>query len=284
LYLADDLPLVDADLAQIQQVVTNLVINASESLREGAGTITVRTERTDITAGQLSQLEAQGELSEGAFVVIEVSDTGEGMYADTKQKMFDPFFTTKFVGRGLGLPAVLGILRGHHGAIVANTTVGRGTTFRVFFPALAAPVAATPAAAPAIAAAPISHEQELILIVDDEPGVRRTVARIMEHAGFAVLTASDGLEGLAQVKEHTNAISLVVLDILMPRLGGIEALRAMRELAPGIPVVLTSGFTGDGTKARLGEIELVKFIQKPYRMHELVDTVRALIDEASIRS
>ncbi len=282
--LARGLPLVDADLAQIQQVVTNLVINASEALRDGVGTITVRTERTDITAGQLSQLEAQGELSEGAFVVIEVSDTGEGMYADTKQKMFDPFFTTKFVGRGLGLPAVLGILRGHHGAIIANTTLGRGTTFRVLFPALATPAAQLTAAPPLMTGAALDHGQEIVLVVDDEPGVRRTAARILEHAGFAVLTAADGVEGLAMVEEHRSAISLVLLDVLMPRLGGVEALRAMREVMPDLPIVLTSGFTGDGTADRLANLELVKFIQKPYRMNDLIAMVRSLIDEASIRS
>ena len=282
LELADGLPLVDADLAQIQQVVTNLVINASEALRDGVGTITVRTERTDITAGQLSQLEAQGELSEGTFVVIEVVDTGEGMYADTKQRMFDPFFTTKFVGRGLGLPAVLGILRGHHGAIVANTSVGRGTTFRVLFPALSAS-AAQPTPPSAIEPA-LGHGQEVVLVVDDEPGVRKTAARILEHAGFAVLTAADGVEGLALVEEHRSAISLVLLDVLMPRLSGVEALRAMREVMPDLPIVLTSGFTGDDTADRLGKVELVKFIQKPYRMNDLIGMVRALIDEASIRS
>ena len=284
LELAAGLPLVDADLSQIQQVVTNLVINASEALRDGVGTITVRTERTDITAGELSQLEAQGELSEGAFVVIEVSDTGEGMYADTKQKMFDPFFTTKFVGRGLGLPAVLGILRGHHGAIIANTTVGRGTTIRVLFPALATP--AVQAAAPEhVGSEPtVDRGQELILVVDDEPGVRRTAARILEHAGFAVLTAVDGVEGLALVEERRSAISLVLLDMLMPRLSGADALKAMREVMPDLPIVLTSGFTGDGTADRLGNLEHVKFIQKPYRMNDLIDMVRSLIDEASIRS
>ncbi|MFI5233279.1 MAG: response regulator [Gemmatimonadales bacterium] len=284
LELATALPLVEADLSQIQQVVTNLVINASEALKDGVGTITVRTERANITAGQLSQLEAQGELREGAFVVIEVSDTGEGMFADTKQKMFDPFFTTKFVGRGLGLPAVLGILRGHHGAIIANTTVGRGTTFRVLFPALATPAAQAGQAAPEFPAPIVEHGQEVVLVVDDEPGVRRTAARILEHAGFAVLTASDGVEGLALVEEHRSAIALVLLDVLMPRLSGVEALRAMREVMPGLPIVLTSGFTGDGAAERLGKLEFVKFIQKPYRMNDLVAMVRALIDEASIRS
>jgi PAS domain S-box-containing protein len=284
LQLARGLPFVDADLAQIQQVVTNLVINASEALAHGVGTITVRTERADITAGQLSQLEAQGELREGTFVVIEVSDTGEGMFADTKQKMFDPFFTTKFVGRGLGLPAVLGILRGHHGAIIANTIVGRGTTFRVLFPALVTPAAQTMAPA-AVTARPVAERgQEIVLVVDDEPGVRRTAARILEHAGFAVLMAADGVEGLAMVEEHRNAISLVLLDMLMPRLSGIDALRAMREVMPDLPIVLTSGFAGDETVDRLGDVDLVKFIQKPYRMNDLIAMVRSLIDDASIRS
>jgi len=284
LQLATGLPLVEADLAQIQQVVTNLVINASEALKDGVGTITVRTERADITAGQLSQLEAQGELREGTFVVIEVSDTGEGMFADTKEKMFDPFFTTKFVGRGLGLPAVLGILRGHHGAIIANTTVGRGTTIRVLFPALAAPAAQPPAPARTNDEAGVERAQDLVLVVDDEPGVRRTAARILEHAGFAVLTAADGVEGLAMVNERRGSIALVLLDMLMPRLSGIDALVAMRDVMPDLPIVLTSGFTGDGTIDRLETFELVKFIQKPYRMNDLIAMVRSLIDEASIRS
>jgi two-component system cell cycle sensor histidine kinase/response regulator CckA len=284
LQLPPDLPLVDADLSQIQQVVTNLVINASEALKDGVGSITVRTERTEISAGELSRLDAQGEVREGAYVVIEVSDTGVGMFAETKEKMYDPFFTTKFVGRGLGLPAVLGILRGHHGGIIAHSVVGRGTTFRVLFPALTA--GGSPAVAPPRAAAPITaeHGREVVLIVDDEPGVLRTATRIIEHAGFSVVTAGDGVEAVALIKERGSSISLVLLDMVMPRLSGLDALRAIREIMPGLPVVLTSGFTGESTADRVGDLELVKFISKPYRMNDLIAAVRTLIGEAAIRS
>ena len=185
LELAADLPLVEADVTQVRQMVANLVANASEALVDGVGTITVRTERIEIAARQLADLDAQGELAAGVFAVVAVSDTGQGMDADTKTRMFEPFFTTKFVGRGLGLAAVLGIVRGHHGAILTHTEAGRGTTFRILFPAIAVPAA--PIAQPPSANGTREREQgrELILVVDDEPAVRKMVARMLEFSSPA---------------------------------------------------------------------------------------------------
>lgn len=275
--LAADLPLVEADAAQVEQVVSHLFTNAIESLPKGIGKITVRTKRLEISADQFPQMNAPGELTAGTFAAIEVVDSGAGMTVETQRKMFDPFFTTKIIGRGLGLPAVLGIVRGHRGTVLVQSEVGHGTTFRVCLPAVTEPVPAGESvviAGPTLAAA---ADRELVLIVDDESAVRTIASRILARAGYSVLTASDGVEGVEMVRQHGETISMVVLDVLMPRLGGIEAMRQMRELVPDLPIFLSSGFTGENTRAQLSALDRVGFLPKPYRMDELVAAVRAAI-------
>jgi len=261
--LAADLPLVEADAAQVEQIVTHLVSNAVESLANGVGTITLRTTRVQISAEQFSTMHAHGELTPGTFAVIEVVDTGAGMSAETQRKMFDPFFTTKLIGRGLGLPAVLGIVRGHRGTVVVTSEVGRGTSFRVCLPAVTAPVPTHAPSTRTIDGTLGVRDRELILIVDDESVIRTMASRILARAGYSVITASDGVEGVEMVREHGASVSLVVLDVLMPRLGGLEAMRLMRELLPDLPIVLSSGFSGETSRAQLGALDRMAILPNP---------------------
>ena len=264
--LADALPRILADASQIRQVLLNLVLNASESLGEQAGAVTVRTGRVWCDRDYLRQSAIDDDLPAGEYVFGEVADTGCGMNAEMQKRIFEPFFTTKFTGRGLGLAAVLGVVRGHHGAIRLASAPGLGTTVRVLFPP--APEAeAGPAAVPAAAGG-------VVLFVDDEPALRDLAERALRLADFQVLTASDGREAVEVFRGRAADIRVVVLDLTMPQLNGDEVLHELRRLRPGVRVVLSSGFSEQEVSRRFTDGALSGFLQKPYRPQELVDKVR----------
>ncbi len=267
--LAPELPPIEADTAQMQQVVMNLVTNAAEAIGEIPGTITLRTGGEALDRGAALALQASETLKPGPFVYVEVSDTGSGMDADTLERIFDPFFTTKFTGRGLGLAAMQGIVRGHGGAVRVLSAPGKGTAFRVYFPAGEGMAEAAEPAPAALDGAPWQGEG-LVLVVDDEEGIRDFVQHTLERVGFTVLQAADGLAGLDAFREHREALRLVLLDLTMPRMGGEEALREMRTLRAEVPAILWSGF---GERGDPGTTEL-PFLRKPFNARELVDKVR----------
>ena len=274
--LARELPLVEADPAQIQQVVMNLLTNASDALGDGPGTIGIRTGVLEADRARLSSGYPAEGLIEGRYVFVEVSDTGFGMDANTKARMFEPFFTTKFTGRGLGLAAVLGIVRGHGGTILVESTPGKGTTFTVLFPCSEVPLEETPPAAPP--AGPQSGTGT-VLIVDDERPVREVARRILEHAGFAARTAAAAVEGIEHFRAHADEIDAVLLDMTMPELSGEEVFRELRRIRPGVRVVLTSGYTEQDALCRFNETGLAGFISKPFDADTLIakmqDAIRA---------
>ena len=265
--LADDLPHVLADASQIRQVLLNLAVNASESLGEQPGAVTVRTGRAWCDRDALRQTTIDDDLPEGEYVFVEVADTGCGMDAEMRQRVYEPFFTTKFTGRGLGLAAVLGIVRGHHGAIRLISTPGFGTTVRVLFPP-------APEAEPAPAEGVPSTTGGVVLFVDDEPALRDLAERALRPAGFQVLTAADGREALEVFRGQAADMRVVVLDMTMPHVNGDEVLREMRRLRPGVRVILSSGFSEQEVNRRFTDGDLSGFLQKPYRPHELVEKVR----------
>ncbi len=263
--LGPDLPLIEADVAQIRQVVMNLVVNASEALGEGEGVITVGT-GVAVNEG----------LPAGRFVRLEVSDNGGGMTADTRARIFDPFFTTKQIGRGLGLPAVHGIVRSHHGVIRVHSEPGKGASFQVLFP-----VAADQSSVETANAGTADSEwrgRGTILVADDEEGVRKIVRLMLERLGLAVLTAGDGKEALDIFREHANDIALAILDLTMPRMDGVEALREIRRIRPGAKVILASGYSKEEIKSRSPETEAAGFLPKPFRHDTLVRMVRSLLE------
>ena len=208
------------------------------------------------------------EISPGTYVVLEVQDNGHGMDSATQARIFDPFFTTKFTGRGLGLAAVLGIVRGHKGAIQLRSQPGQGTVFNVFFPPSDSMEERPPHAQPALA-----RGSGLVLVVDDEETIRSTARLALERHGFKVLLARNGQEGVDLLRESPGPVSVVLLDMAMPVMGGEQAFRKMVEIRPGIAVIATSGYDEEETVARFGD-GLAGFLQKPYTAMQLANKVK----------
>jgi signal transduction histidine kinase/CheY-like chemotaxis protein len=273
LNLGRDLPHIRGDVSQINQIIMNLVINAAEAIGERSGVITISTGAQECTTEYFRKRHMPGNLPSGLYVSLEVSDTGIGMSRETMAQIFEPFFTTKFTGRGLGLSAILGIVRGHKGAIVVYSEPGRGSTFKVLCPA----VEDRPAQAEQARA--LSQEwrgEGTVLLVDDEETIRTLGKMMLERLGFDVLVASDGREAVEIFAEHTNAIDLVVLDLTMPHMNGEEAFRAMREIRSDARVIMSSGYSETEIAGRFAGKGPVGFVQKPYTLA----TLRQKIEEA----
>lgn len=274
--LAADLPLIEADAGQMQQVIMNLILNAAEAIGQRSGTITVRTgvQVVDETYNYLWQY-ASEPLPSGNYVLLQVEDDGSGMDAATLANIFDPFFTTKFTGRGLGLAAVLGIVRGHHGGLHVASESGRGTSFQLFFPirqgaaGLADRVVEAPKATPP--GAHLSHPR--ILIIDDEEPVREAISDILGMEGLPVLTAADGATGLELYRQWQAEIGLILLDLSMPGLSGEETFHELRGLNPEVRVVLSSGYSQTEAARRFVNEPVAGFLQKPYDVEALIAEV-----------
>jgi PAS domain S-box-containing protein len=275
-HYAADLPLIDGDATQIRQVIMNLITNASDALgdRTGKITITLGAMETDASTPCIA-----GAPPEGVSVFLEVSDTGAGMEAETLQRIFDPFFTTKFTGRGLGLAAVLGIMRGHHGAIQVVSQPDQGTAFRLLFPR---------SNRPASQEVRVDNPDQtyegrgLILVVDDEETVRSVAANTLEKCGFTVQTATNGRDGLRAYHEGAAQIRAVVLDLTMPILSGDEVLASLRsDAGPGatVPILLSSGYSSTDVAANLQRFAPIQFLQKPYRPADLIQKIRVCLGE-----
>jgi len=264
--LATALPAVEGDATQIRQIVMNLVINASEALGEAGGSVRVSTGVVRADAAYLATAHLPTELAEGNYVYLAVTDTGCGMTPEVRSRIFDPFFTTKFAGRGLGLAAVLGIVRGHRGAMCIESEPGCGSTFRVLLPALAVPAEVEPPPPP-----PASGWRGggTALIIDDEPAVRSTATQMLRALGFEVKTAYDGVEGVAAFNADPDLFSLVLLDLTMPRLDGAGVLLKLRELRPDVRVVMMSGYNESELVTRLSADGPAAFLQKPFRFNTL---------------
>lgn len=268
--LAKPLPAVEADAAQMRQVIMNLVTNASEALGDGSGSITVTSRVVECDRPCLLESHLDDSLPEGRYVTLEVSDTGCGMDADTLSRIFDPFYTTKFQGRGLGLAAVLGIVRGHRGAIQVNSEPGKGTTVRVLLPALESLPDATAQGGMRSEPAPA---QGSILLIDDDPNVRNVGSEMLTLLGFRVLTAEDGDEGLGVFRAHQQEIDCIILDLTMPRMGGEETLQELQRLRSDVRVILSSGYHEQEIRQRFVNQGLAGFIQKPYTVTRLLETL-----------
>ena len=266
--LTPDLPPVDADVGQLQQVVMNLITNAAEAIGDREGTVVVVTGPRTVGPSDAHLWRHTGEpLPPGSYVSLEVRDDGGGMDAPTLERVFDPFFTTKFTGRGLGLAAVLGIVRGHKGGLSVESEVGRGTVFRLLFPV------STKAPAPARPALAGAGPRGTILVIDDEDVVREAIADALDSRGLSYLLARDGDEGLMLCRERGAEVGLVILDLSMPGRSGEETFRELRMLLPGVPVILSSGYGEDQAKARFSGEDLAGFLQKPYRLNTLLSEV-----------
>jgi signal transduction histidine kinase/CheY-like chemotaxis protein len=275
--LAPDLPAVMADATQLRQVVMNLVINASEAIGSRSGVLALTTGVARVDEEYLRGFRLDASPAPGDYVYIEVSDNGCGMDATTLSKMFDPFFTTKFTGRGLGLAAVLGIVRGHKGGLKVYSEAGRGTTFKLFFPV------ATGKAQDSASPFPFTANFKgsgTVLIADDEETVRTVAARLLERLGFDVVLAMDGREAIEIFRAEPARFAFVLLDLTMPHIDGEETFRQLRQIRPDVRVLLTSGFNQQEAVTRFTGKGLAGFIQKPFELTKLTQVVRSVLGDA----
>jgi len=275
--LAPELPLVLMDVTQIRQVIMNMVINASEAVSAHAGQIAIRTGMAVMTNEilQSAALAAQPEGTECVF--IEVSDNGTGIRQDDLKRIFEPFFTTKFTGRGLGLSAVLGIVRGHHGVLTVKSEIGKGTTFVVYLP----PASGVRVSSSSDELPPKAKEwtsSGVVLIADDEAPIRQATKRLLVKMGFEVDLASDGLEAIELFRRDPNRYSLVLLDLTMPGMSGNQVLQEIRRLQPLIHVIVMSGFSEDDASAMMNAEDAPNwFLAKPFDFAALLSMVQQVV-------
>ncbi|WP_306591510.1 response regulator [Geothrix sp. 21YS21S-4] len=267
--LAPDLPPVEADAAQIQQVIMNLVTNAADAIGETEGTIRLSTAVMEADRGYLDQILHGSDLPTGTYATLEVSDTGCGMPPEIQARIFEPFFTTKVTGRGLGLSATVGILKGHRAGMRIYSEPGGGTTFKLLFPITDVKTEEedTPAPPPALA------RNVTVLLVDDEEMIRDSAAAALRSIGLSVVTASNGREAVDAVLREDRKVDLILMDLTMPHMDGREAFRAIRRHRPDLPVILTSGYNAQESIQDFLGRGLAAFLQKPFTVRALEQTV-----------
>lgn len=274
--IPESCPAVQGDRTQLQQLVMNLVINGGEAIGDRAGTLTVRI-RIEHFTERRERLRTQGfPITAGDYLRIDVIDTGEGMDQETRDRIFEPFFTTKFLGRGLGLSAALGIVRGHHGAIGVRSEVDKGTTFTVLLPV------AREAAHQRRSGSEVQPEADIrgvgtVLVVDDDPAVRALAETVLQEAGYTVELAENGLHAVERLRLLGDAVSLILLDLTMPQLGGAEAAQELRRLHPDVPIVAMSGYGDVEVMEQFSGTAVDDFLPKPFRPDQLAAKVRDVL-------
>ncbi len=279
LNLERGLPPIEGDPSQIRQIVMNLIINASEAIGDRSGVITASVGATRCDEEYLRKTELHDGLPPGLYVHLEVTDTGGGMDAKTRSRIFEPFFSTKFTGRGLGLAAALGIVRAHKGALKVYSEPGKGTTFKILFPALEDAVEGRRTDG---SSSPADWRGKgTILLVDDEESLIALGARMLEHLGFTVMTAADGLQAVDLYRERGKEIDLVLMDLTMPHMDGAEAFGELRRLNPDVRVVLASGYSHEDVVSRFAGKGLAGVLQKPYTLAKLRESLAGLMPARS---
>ena len=268
----EDAPPIECNTAQLEQVVMNLIVNAAEACPVQGGRIDVRIS-TSFVDGVTAPVATLLPPAPGRYVLLAVADNGVGMDAATMKRIFNPFFTTKRTGRGLGLSAVLGIIKHHGGAIGITSTPGAGTTFTVFWPASEGPVTVAPTVREATTSEGLGRT---VLCIDDDPDVAAAVAGLLVDAGYTCHLELGGAAGLARFAARPDELDLAVVDVTMPGLGGREVLRELRRIRPDLPVILMSGFTADPSIDDLTD-DLTRFIHKPFRGDALLAAARAVL-------
>ena len=277
--LKRDVPDLTGDSAQIQQIIMNLIINAAEAIGDVNGTIKVALEKTIVQAGQ-SETDFMGcAIPACAYACLEVSDNGCGIDDETKKRIFEPFFTTKVTGHGLGMSAVLGIVKSYGGALQLTSSLGIGTTFKVFFPLSAVPnVVEAPSR---IGFFPAPKGKGTILLVDDEEGLRIIGSALLNAMGFSTITASNGREALEIFRLRGSEIDLILLDMIMPEMGGQEAYRLLREVSLVVPIVFCSGYNVGKISGIVERDGYVDVVHKPYKPDQLREVLLKFMERAS---
>jgi signal transduction histidine kinase/CheY-like chemotaxis protein len=271
---------VHGDDTQLRQVLLNLVTNAAEAIGSGVGTIVIRTGAEDVAENAAERANFTGPLASGRYAYLEVEDTGHGITPNDRDKIFDPFFTTKFTGRGLGLAAVLGIVKGHDGTVMVDSSPGRGSRFRVLLPAIDAE--RLPRAG--------SAERELdagyrgsgcVLVIDDEPPVRAATVAILSSSGYRILEAHGGQSAIRVFAAHRAEIDVVLLDLAMPGINGEQTLVELKKLRPDVPVVLLTAYAEDELRLSAIRSQLAGSVSKPFSYEELVNAVKIAMGSTS---
>ncbi len=275
--LPSGLPRFDGDSAQIRQAVSAVFTNAIEALEDQPGQITVSTGVESLDRFMLAEAHLADDLPEGEYVFIRVSDTGKGIDEETRKRMFDPFFSTRFTGRGLGLPAALGIMRGHDGTLHVETEDGSGTTVTAYFPIAEASEAADSTSAGR--AIDTWKGTGTVLVVDDEAEVRSVAQAVLEKWGFHVVQAADGREAVEVFHRQADDIEAVLLDFTMPQMNGDEAFLEMHRRNPEVPVILMSGFAEEDAVSDFSERGLAGFIHKPFHPTVLVEKLKLVLGQ-----
>jgi PAS domain S-box-containing protein len=273
--IPEESALIEGDTAQLRQLVMNLITNAADSMADNPGKIQISINERRCEDADLARTFTHDSLPAGQYVVLSVTDTGCGMTEETRSRIFDPFFSTKVTGRGLGLAAVLGIVRGHHGAISVTSELGVGTRSLVYLPALAKeqvkPVTGTPEAA--------WHTSGVVLHVDDEDSVRRVGALMLERLGMKVIPAASGEEALSILDSDAHEFRCVILDLMMPGLSGTDTLRAIRERDSDLPVLIVTGYGESDASDLLGGLSATGLLAKPFTSKQLQQALRSALGE-----
>jgi signal transduction histidine kinase/CheY-like chemotaxis protein/HPt (histidine-containing phosphotransfer) domain-containing protein len=280
--LEEPLANVEGDSALLQQMLMNLCVNARDAMPEG-GRLSISTRNVTLSEAYCT---VHAIASPGDYILLTVSDSGCGMSPEVRQRIFEPFFTTKEVGKGtgLGLALVHGVVQQHSGSIYVYSELGRGTAFKIYLPSVQ--IAVDVVSRPCVPA--VSGGSETILIAEDESIVRALTERVLTQAGYKVISAVDGQHAVELFQKHVNEVSLVLLDVVMPKLNGRNALQRMRECRPNMPAVLCSGYDPHLAKDMFADVKLVSLLEKPYDPHELLRAVRCELDqvagEASVKA
>lgn len=270
--LTDENPYIMGDASQVQQVLVNIVQNAGDAVSVPSGRVTIRTRLVEAGEAILKQSRTASIPKPGRYVVLEVEDNGCGMNEETQEKIFDPFFTTKFIGRGLGMSAVLGILQAHHGAVFIRSVPGEGTLVQLYFPATEISIEEQKASETAREDA-VQGQRGAILLVDDEASVRTVCSLMLARIGYEVIAAEDGEQAVSIFQERAPDIRLALLDLTMPKLNGVDTLKLLREVKPDLPAVIASGYSSQEIRTRLQDLPRVSVIQKPYTMQRLIEAL-----------
>jgi len=278
LELDELLPRIKGNSNQLQQAMLNLARNAAEAIGDSAGTVVMRTSEVQANRSLLASAHLDEDLPEGRYVSLEVIDSGPGMDAKTRERIFDPFYTTKFTGRGLGLAAVLGVVRGHHGSVRVDSEPGRGASVSLLFPVMED--SAVPAPAASIDA---SDQRKTVLVVDDDQSVRGVASTMLRRAGFTAMLAANGSEAVEVFQEHGDEILLVLLDLTMPNMSAEEAVRLIRKIRLDVPIVLSSGYSELDLAERFNQSAINGFLPKPYDSRELIAAVRGAVGARAAR-
>jgi len=278
-YLKGDLQCIEGDAGQLRQVAINMIINASEAIGEDQGDIRVALTQIKISAGQPEKDHLGNIIPAGLYLCLEVTDTGCGMDDETKQRVFEPFYTTKFVGRGLGMSAVLGIITSHKGALQLFSQPGQGTTFKVYLPVQIGE--STGEEPPPQVSLPAWQGSGTILLVEDEMQLIAVAKELLEALGFSVIEASNGVEAIEQYRKNAAEIRLVVTDIGMPLMGGYELIAELKKLDPAVPIIVSSGFGDTVVTSKIARGDIAGLISKPYKFDQLREVLKSVVEKTA---